>query len=59
MAPFVVDRPVALVRCPGGIGGQCFFQKHAWKGLSREILTFRDPLDDDEDRCSPSTACPG
>jgi bifunctional non-homologous end joining protein LigD len=46
MAPHLVNRPVALLRCPGGIGGQCFFQKHAWKGLSREILTFHDPLDD-------------
>jgi bifunctional non-homologous end joining protein LigD len=48
MAPLVVNRPVALLRCPGGVDGQCFFQKHAWKGLSREILTFHDPLDDDE-----------
>ena len=46
MAPHLVNRPVALLRCPGGIEGQCFFQKHAWKGLSREILTFHDPLDD-------------
>ncbi|HMG79467.1 MAG TPA: DNA ligase D [Xanthobacteraceae bacterium] len=28
MAPHVVDRPLALVRCPGGTKGQCFFQKH-------------------------------
>ena len=49
MAPHLVNRPVALLRCPGGIEGQCFFQKHAWKGLSREILTFHDPLDDDDD----------
>jgi bifunctional non-homologous end joining protein LigD len=56
MAPFIVNRPVALLRCPGGTEGQCFFQKHAWKGLSREILTFRDPLDDDE---SPLVAVDG
>ena len=37
MAPFVVGRPLALVRCPQGIAGQCFFQKHAWQGLSRSI----------------------
>ncbi len=49
MAPHLVNRPVALLRCPGGIEGQCFFQKHAWKGLSREILTFQDPLDDDDE----------
>jgi bifunctional non-homologous end joining protein LigD len=30
--PHVVGRPLALVRCMEGIGGQCFFQKQAWKG---------------------------
>ena len=48
MAPFVVNRPVALLRCPGGVEGQCFFQKHAWKGQGREILTFDDPEDDSD-----------
>jgi bifunctional non-homologous end joining protein LigD len=28
MAPHVVDRPLALVRCPDGAEGECFFQKH-------------------------------
>lgn len=45
MAPFVVARPLALVRCPDGTAGQCFFQKHAWKGHSKEILTVHDPKD--------------
>jgi bifunctional non-homologous end joining protein LigD len=48
MAPQLVNRPVALLRCPGGTEGQCFFAKHAWKGMSREILTFDDPLDDSD-----------
>jgi bifunctional non-homologous end joining protein LigD len=43
MAPFVVARPLALVRCPGGIAGPCFFQKHAWKGLSRSVRLVPDP----------------
>ncbi len=32
MAPQVVGRPLALVRCPEGTKGQCFFQKHASRG---------------------------
>lgn len=49
MAPFVVSRPLALLRCPGGTAQQCFFQKHGWKGMSGEILTVVDPLDEDEE----------
>ncbi len=45
MAPFVIRRPLALLRCPSGMGRQCFFQKHAWKGQSGKILTFHDPQD--------------
>ena len=49
MAPHVVNRPVALLRCPGGWQGQCFFQKHAWKGQAKEILSFVDPEDEADD----------
>jgi bifunctional non-homologous end joining protein LigD len=49
MAPFVVGRPLALVRCPQGISGQCFFQKHAWQGLSRSIQIAHDPKDPEEE----------
>ena len=49
MAPHVVNRPVALLRCPGGWQGQCFFQKHAWKGQAKEILSFVDPEDEGDD----------
>ena len=35
--PHVVGRPLALVRCPSGVGQACFFQKHAWTGMSRAV----------------------
>jgi bifunctional non-homologous end joining protein LigD len=38
MAPQVVDRPLALVRCPDGTAGECFFQKHASAGLAEKYL---------------------
>jgi bifunctional non-homologous end joining protein LigD len=38
MAPYVVDRPLALVRCPEGTAGECFFQKHASAGLDDKYL---------------------
>ena len=38
MAPHVVNRPLALVRCPDGTKGQCFFQKHASAGLTEQNL---------------------
>jgi bifunctional non-homologous end joining protein LigD len=38
MAPHLVDRPIALVRCPDGAEGQCFFQKHVSAGLEGERL---------------------
>jgi bifunctional non-homologous end joining protein LigD len=38
MAPQVVGRPLALVRCPEGTKGQCFFQKHASAGLTEQNL---------------------
>ncbi|MGE0039457.1 MAG: DNA ligase D [Xanthobacteraceae bacterium] len=38
MAPYVVNRPLSLVRCPDGVAGECFFQKHASAGLSEAHL---------------------
>jgi bifunctional non-homologous end joining protein LigD len=45
MKPLIVGRALALVRCPDGIGGQTFFQKHAWKGLNRNIVLVKDPAE--------------
>lgn len=59
MAPLVVNRPVALLRCPGGTEGQCFFQKHAWKGHGKEIVTFHDPEDDSDEPLVAVDSLPG
>jgi bifunctional non-homologous end joining protein LigD len=37
IVPHVADRPLSLVRCPEGAGGQCFYQKHAGRGLPAEV----------------------
>jgi bifunctional non-homologous end joining protein LigD len=38
MAPHVAGRALALVRCPDGTAGECFFQKHVSAGLSGKNL---------------------
>jgi bifunctional non-homologous end joining protein LigD len=35
--PGIAGRPLAFVRCPDGIGGQHFFQKHTTKGMPPAI----------------------
>src|SRR4051794_4251774 len=35
--PHLADRPLSLVRCPSGVGKDCFFQKHAWEGIGSAI----------------------
>jgi bifunctional non-homologous end joining protein LigD len=42
--PHVVNRPLSLVRCPQGQGGQCFFQKHAVAGTPTAVerVTIRE-----------------
>jgi bifunctional non-homologous end joining protein LigD len=37
MLPYVVRRPISLVRCPEGIDGEHFFQRHAMKGMSKTV----------------------
>lgn len=37
MLPYVVNRPLAVVRCPSGNGKPCFFQKHPGPGLSEHL----------------------
>jgi len=38
MLPHVVGRPLALVRCPDGQQGSCFYQKHAWPRLGSGLV---------------------
>jgi len=38
MAPHVIGRPLALVRCPEGATAECFFQKHARAGIDQKRL---------------------
>ena len=38
MQPHVTGRVLALVRCPDGAAGQCFFQKHASAGIDTKHL---------------------
>ncbi len=48
IAPFVTGRPLALLRGPNGITGELFFQKHAWKGLNKNIRLVSDPAEPDD-----------
>ena len=32
LLPHVKDRPLSLVRCPEGVGGECFYQRHLMMG---------------------------
>jgi bifunctional non-homologous end joining protein LigD len=36
--PHLNDRPTTLVRCPDGIAGQCFYQRHAGPGAAAGAL---------------------
>ena len=36
--PQIVNRPLSLLRCPGGSQKECFFQKHAWAGLDEDLI---------------------
>lgn len=35
--PEVARRPLSLLRCPDGIAGECFFQKHHGRGLGGNV----------------------
>jgi bifunctional non-homologous end joining protein LigD len=45
--PHIAGRPLSLVRCPDGVGAQCFFQKHRWAGLGKAVRLVPVPEDDE------------
>ncbi len=47
MRPHITGRVLALVRCPDGAAGQCFFQKHASAGIDAKKLKL---VPDDGDK---------
>jgi bifunctional non-homologous end joining protein LigD len=49
IAPFIVKRPLLLLRCPNGVDGEKFFQKHAWKGIDPNIVLIDDPKEEEEE----------
>jgi bifunctional non-homologous end joining protein LigD len=49
IGPFIVGRPLALLRAPEGVGGQTFFQKHSWRGMNKNIQLVDDPQETNPD----------
>src|SRR5262249_43587813 len=43
MLPYVANRPISLVRCPEGIEGERFFQRHGRRGMSQSIKEVHIP----------------
>ncbi|HYG07476.1 MAG TPA: non-homologous end-joining DNA ligase [Stenotrophomonas sp.] len=37
VVPEIARRPLSLLRCPDGVAGECFFQKHHGRGLGGEV----------------------
>ena len=44
MLPHVANRPLTLVRCPDGVGKQCFYQRHLGMGASPGDLKMFERL---------------
>jgi len=46
MLPYVKNRPLSLVRCPDGWGGECFYQKHAAEAVHHAVERVQVPEGD-------------
>jgi bifunctional non-homologous end joining protein LigD len=45
--PHIAGRPLSLVRCPEGVGKDCFFQKHRWAGIGAGVRQVPVPGDEE------------
>jgi bifunctional non-homologous end joining protein LigD len=41
LLPHVAGRPISMMRCPGGEGSSCFFQRHAGEGSSPHLKAVK------------------
>src|SRR6185503_7748347 len=41
MLPGLANRPLTLLRCPEGVLGECFYQKHANQSVSEKVARVR------------------
>jgi bifunctional non-homologous end joining protein LigD len=48
MLPHILGRPVSLVRCPTGKPQDCFFQRHAFKGMPPSVGVVETTNSDNE-----------
>lgn len=46
MLPFIAGRPIMLLRCPEGVGSDCFYQKHLAAGMPEGIEGVTIPNSD-------------
>ncbi|HWK88633.1 MAG TPA: DNA ligase D [Longimicrobium sp.] len=49
--PHLEDRPLTLVRCPDGVGGPCFYQKHGGSDFDKAVgkVMIRETAGDERD----------
>src|SRR5262249_53771667 len=41
MLPQISNHPLSLLRCPAGIGRECFYQRNPGKGLGADVYPFK------------------
>ena len=46
MLPFIINRPLTVVRCPHGIQASCFYQKHLTNNADLSDTLFSIPIQD-------------